>query len=138
MVPAAETVATMTPINRAEEEVSTTWPAPNRQICNDCSAVDRRADQKRGEDAPGQIGVIEPGGANRNRYIQHRRRQHEGGTLESYHQCNQRRASLVRLKSDGLVGAPGSQFVSLTPQSGKTTAILPHTCNLLINAEQLM
>ena len=37
--PAAEIVATMIPMNSAAGQVSTIWPAPNRQIWNACSAV---------------------------------------------------------------------------------------------------
>ena len=37
--PTAEIVATMIPMNSAAGQVSTIWPAPNRQSWNACSAV---------------------------------------------------------------------------------------------------
>ena len=37
--PADETVATMIAMNSAAGQVSTTWPAPNRQAWNACNAV---------------------------------------------------------------------------------------------------
>ena len=76
---------------------------------------DHCADEQCGEDAPGQIAIIEPGRANRDHYVQHRWREHEHGALESGHQCDRQRTGLLGLESYRLVGAPGSQLASQSP-----------------------
>lgn len=82
---------------------------------------DRRTADQRGDHAPGQIGVIEPGRTDRNGYVQHRRRQYECGTLESDNQRGRWRTGLLGFKSNRLVAASGSQSPVPWPYKARGT-----------------